>query len=143
MYLVYQEKEGSSAVPEGASDKQADVSKAKTQTGKNKSPEKPERPKQGLGEMLGMFIPLIFFFIFMMYMSSRKQKRERKQHEDMVNTLRKGDKVVTIGGVHGSVVSSEKDAVVLRVGLVKDERMTFDKAAIRTVLGQDQDREAK
>lgn len=58
--------------------------------------------------MVGMFVILYFFMI-------RPQQKRSKEHQAMLKTLSKGDKVMTSGGIFGSVVGVKDDRVVLRV----------------------------
>jgi preprotein translocase subunit YajC len=66
----------------------------------------------------------IIFYFFMI----RPQQRRQKQHKSFVDTLKKGDMVVTIGGMHGRVVEVTDDALVLDVD--RGTKLTFEKSAI-------------
>ncbi|TDM04438.1 preprotein translocase subunit YajC [Macrococcus carouselicus] len=57
-----------------------------------------------------------------------QQKRTQKQNE-MISQLQKGDRVVTVGGLHGTVRSTDAKTVTLMVG--RNQELTFDKLAIR------------
>lgn len=67
---------------------------------------------------------MIIFYFFMV----RPQQRKQKQHKSFVETLKRGDRVVTIGGVHGRVVEVLDEAVVLDVD--RGTKLTFEKSAI-------------
>lgn len=54
-------------------------------------------------EALGQFIPLILIFAIMWFLLIRPQQKKLKQHQAMVAALRKGDQIVTQGGVIGKV----------------------------------------
>ncbi|EMR02233.1 preprotein translocase subunit YajC [Cesiribacter andamanensis] len=66
----------------------------------------------------------IIFYFFMI----RPQQRRQKQHKTFVDTLKKGDQVVTIGGMHGRVVEVSDEAVVLDVD--RGTKLTFEKSAV-------------
>lgn len=74
----------------------------------------------GAGEAAGgfdwtiiIFLALIFgVFYFLMI---RPQRRRQKQHEEMVQELQKGDRVITAGGIHGTIESLSQDSVVLKI----------------------------
>ena len=70
----------------------------------------------------GMFIVMYFFMI-------RPQQKKQKDQQSFVESLKKGDKVITIGGLHGTVVSVGEQTVKLEVE-IKGTTMTFEKAAI-------------
>jgi preprotein translocase subunit YajC len=67
---------------------------------------------------------IIIFYFFMI----RPQQRKQKQHKSFVDTLKRGDRVVTIGGMHGRVVEVLDEAVVLDVD--RGTKLTFEKSAI-------------
>jgi preprotein translocase subunit YajC len=67
---------------------------------------------------------ILVFYFFMIRPQQKKQKDQKKFTEE----LGKGDMVVTIGGLHGRVVSLENDLVVLEVD--KGVKMTFEKSSI-------------
>ena len=56
------------------------------------------------GAGIGGFIPLILIFVIMYFFMIRPQQQKIKQHRAMVDALRKGDQVITAGGVKGKVV---------------------------------------
>jgi len=57
-----------------------------------------------------VFVMLIFFFLVM-----RPQMKQQKDHQNLINNIKKGDKVITSGGIWGEVDSVENQAVRLRV----------------------------
>src|ERR1700704_3996805 len=61
------------------------------------------------------FAPLIFIFAIFYFLLIMPQQRKQKKWQAMVNDLKTGDKVVTTGGLRGTVVSLKDDAVQLRV----------------------------
>ena len=52
---------------------------------------------------IGQFIPLILIFVIFYFFLIRPQQKKVKQHKAMVETLKRGDKVVTSGGIVGTV----------------------------------------
>lgn len=60
-------------------------------------------------------IPLIFIIIIFYFLLIRPQKIREKQHQDMLNTLKKNDEVVTTGGIHGTIVNVKEKTVTLRI----------------------------
>ena len=99
-------------------------------------------PKGGIDpttQMIMMFgiIFLMFYFIIL-----RPQKREQRKQEDMRNSIKKGDKVVTIGGVHGTVAGVDTTNNIVSVQVDRNVKIDFSKAAIATVTRRDDAREA-
>jgi preprotein translocase subunit YajC len=63
-------------------------------------------------QMLPMFILIVVIFYFLIY---RPQKQQREKHKALLNELKKGDKVVTSGGIWGTVTNIGKETVTLQV----------------------------
>lgn len=82
----------------------------------------------GGGSMLTAIIPFVLMFVVFYFLLIRPQQKKQKQRNQMLNALSKGDKVVTIGGLHGTIVEITDDIVVLRVNDVT--KLTFDRSAI-------------
>lgn len=83
-------------------------------------------PTMSLFLMIGVFL-FIFYFIVM-----RPQQKEQKRHRDRVETLKKGDRVVTAGGIHGTVRTPKDKTVFIEIAdgvLIK-----VNKTAVATVL---------
>src|SRR5438477_12641557 len=68
----------------------------------------------GSGGWLG-FAPLIFIFAIFYFLLIMPQQKRKKKWQQMLSELKTGDKVVTSGGLHGTIVSIKDDFVQLRV----------------------------
>jgi preprotein translocase subunit YajC len=66
----------------------------------------------GGGSALASFVPLILIFAIMWFLLIRPQQKKVKQHQAMVAALRRGDEVVTQGGVIGKVTKVKDDGEV-------------------------------
>ena len=62
------------------------------------------------------FLPLILMFVVFYFLLIRPQQKRQKDLAEMVKNLKKGDRVVTVGGVIGTVHTLQDDYVVLKVG---------------------------
>jgi preprotein translocase, yajC subunit len=67
------------------------------------------------GGNLIMLGTLGVMFVVMYFLIIRPQNKERKKVQEMINALKKGDKVVTIGGIYGTVSSLKEKTVILKV----------------------------
>ncbi|KKI92330.1 preprotein translocase subunit YajC [Bacillus sp. SA1-12] len=83
-------------------------------------------------EMLGTILPLVLMFAIFYFLLIRPQQKQQKAVREMQNNLQKGDKIITIGGLHGILDSIDEDKIVLKVG--DGTRMTFDRRSIREVV---------
>lgn len=67
---------------------------------------------QGAGGFSG-FIPIILMFVIFYFLLIRPQQKKTKEHREMVNQLKKGDRIVTSGGLHGRITGvSDSTATV-------------------------------
>ena len=64
---------------------------------------------------LGLALPLVLMFGIFYFLLILPQQRKQKKWQQMLSTLKAGDKVVTSGGIRGSIISIKDDAIVLRV----------------------------
>lgn len=51
------------------------------------------------------FVPLILMFVIFYFLLIRPQQKKNKEHRDMINNLKKGDRIVTSGGIHGTITA--------------------------------------
>ncbi|MCW1952514.1 MAG: preprotein translocase subunit YajC [Octadecabacter sp.] len=86
-------------------------------------------------EAFGQFIPLILIFGIMYFLLIRPQQQKLKQHQAMVEALRRGDQVVTAGGLIGKV-SKVKDDGEVEVELAADVKVRVVKSTIAQVLNK-------
>ncbi len=63
-------------------------------------------------DQFAQFIPLLLIFAIMYFLLIRPQQKKLKDHQAMVNSLRRGDKVVTAGGMFGKVVKVHEEGEV-------------------------------
>jgi preprotein translocase subunit YajC len=68
----------------------------------------------GFGSWMGV-APLVFIFAVFYFFLIMPQQRRQKKWQAMLETLKAGDKVVTSGGLKGTVFSIKDDAIILRV----------------------------
>jgi len=78
-----------------------------------------------------MFVPMILIMVMFYFILIRPQRKAQKAQEEMRKGVRVGDKVVTIGGIHG-IVSGVTDKTV-SIKVAEALSLKFDRAAIATV----------
>jgi preprotein translocase subunit YajC len=74
------------------------------------------------------FLPLVLIILVFYLFFIRPQMKKSKDQKKFRESLKKGDKVVTIGGLHGKIAEIDETTVVLEVG--NQTRLTFEKSAI-------------
>ena len=66
--------------------------------------------------MVTTFLPLVLIFVVFWFMLIRPQRKKDKAVKEMLNNLKAGDRVCTIGGIYGTIVGLKDDTVTLSVG---------------------------
>ncbi|MDQ0214584.1 preprotein translocase subunit YajC [Oikeobacillus pervagus] len=82
-------------------------------------------------EQLATLAPLLIMFVLFYFLLIRPQQKRQKQVMKMQNELKKGDKIVTIGGLHGTVDAIDEGKIVILCG--DGSRLTYDRTAVREV----------
>jgi preprotein translocase subunit YajC len=86
-------------------------------------------PTDSLVSTLIMFALIIGIFYFMIL---RPQQKRQKERQKMLESVKKGDKVVTAGGMHGTVAGLDDKTLLLQVG--DNIKLKFDRSAVTTVV---------
>lgn len=98
------------------------------------------QPLGGFEQLLGgPWIPLAMVMVLFYVLMIRPERRKRAALAKMLGELKKNDRVVTIGGILGTVVNVQKDSeiVVLKVDDSSNSRLRFQRSAIARVLLDD------
>ncbi len=69
----------------------------------------------GFAQGFAGILPLLLIFVIFYFLIIRPQQKRAKEHRDMLNSLKKGDNVVTSGGLHGKVVGITDEIVTLEI----------------------------
>ncbi|MDR2396040.1 MAG: preprotein translocase subunit YajC [Endomicrobium sp.] len=91
---------------------------------------------------LGSFLPLILIFVFFYLFLIRPQQRKAKEHQKSLNALKKGDKVITSGGIYGTI-SAVRDNNILEVKIADGVTVQVAKQSIATIITKETDDQAK
>ena len=89
----------------------------------------------GGSSMIASFVPLILIFGIMYFLMIRPQQKKMKEHRALVEGLRRGDQVVTQGGIVGKVVKVQEDGLV-EVEIAEGVKVKVVKHTITTVLNK-------
>jgi len=76
--------------------------------------------------MFGLIIGIFYLMIL------RPQQKKQKDRQKLLDSVRKGDKVITAGGMHGSVAGLDEKTVLLQVG--DNIKMKFERSAITSII---------
>ncbi len=87
--------------------------------------------QQGANPLMSV-VPFILIIAIFYFFIIRPQNKKQKETEKMINALKKGDKVVTIGGIHGVVSSTKEKTVIVKVD--SNTSIEFSRSAISGVV---------
>ena len=87
---------------------------------------------------IGSFLPIALMFVVLYFVLFRGQRKDEKKRKAMISEMKKGDRVMTIGGLVARVVSIDGDEVVLKIDESANVKATYTKSSIQRVLGNDE-----
>jgi preprotein translocase subunit YajC len=78
------------------------------------------------------FIPLVLMFVIFYFLLIRPQQKRSKEHRNLLSNLKKGDKIVTSGGLHGRITGLEE--TTLTVEIADKVRVKINRANVSGIL---------
>jgi preprotein translocase subunit YajC len=94
----------------------------------------------GAGTLLQL-LPLVFIIAIFYFLIIRPNNKKQKETQKMLSALKKGDKIVTIGGIHGVISSVKEHSVIVKVD--DEVKMEFSRSAVSNVEREDEKKEEK
>ena len=85
------------------------------------------------GNFITALIPFILVFVIFYVLIILPSRKKQKKHQDMVEALKSGDKIVTTGGVYGTVMGVHEDRIELKIS--SNVKIDVTKNAIAVILG--------
>ena len=86
------------------------------------------------GNPIMSFLPLIAIVAIFYFLILRPQSKKQKETQKMLSALKKGDRVITIGGIHGVIQSVKETTLIIKVD--DNVKLEFNRAAISSVSSQ-------
>lgn len=83
---------------------------------------------------MGMLLPFVLVMVFMIGFTMLQSRREKKKRAAILDALKRGDKVLTVGGILAVVAEVRDDEVVLRIDENSNAKMRVTRAAIQQIL---------
>ncbi|MDI6845119.1 MAG: preprotein translocase subunit YajC [Candidatus Saccharicenans sp.] len=93
------------------------------------------------GNMLVGLLPFILVFVIFYLLIILPQRKKQKQHQQMINNLKPGDRVITSGGIFGTVMDVHPDRIELKIAA--NVKVDVLKSAIAIVLTEKEKSEAR
>lgn len=92
-----------------------------------------EKQKDGSMPFWIMIVPAILIFLVFQFMFGGQNRKEKKRKEELLNTLKKNDRIVTIGGITGTVASVSEDHQYVTIKVEDNTRIKMLASSIQTV----------
>lgn len=80
-------------------------------------------------------VPLVFMFAIFYFLLIRPQQKKAKEHRALLDSMKKGDQVITAGGMHGKVTALDENIVTLEVAT--GVNVKFNKGHIASIVKKD------
>lgn len=88
--------------------------------------------EQPAGSPIGGFLPLILIFFVFYFLLIRPQKKQAMKQKEMINGMKKGDKIVTSGGMHGKITALKGKQI--EVEIAANTRVILNKQAVSQII---------
>lgn len=85
-------------------------------------------PQSSAANPMIQFLPMVLIFIIFYFLLIRPQKQKEKEHQKMLSCINKNDEIVTLGGIHGTVVNVKEKTLILRID--ENVKMEIEKSSI-------------
>ena len=82
------------------------------------------------------FLPFLLIMVILYFFMLRPQAKKQKEKEEMINNLNKGDKVITMGGIIGTVSGFKEKGKIITLKVDNSTILTFNKSAIAGLSGK-------
>jgi len=90
---------------------------------------------QGQGGGLMGFLPLVLIFVIFYFLLIRPQQKKTKEHKEMLDNVKKGDKIITSGGEYGVVEEVKPNTVIVKIA--ENVRVKYGKGYIAAIRQSD------
>lgn len=91
----------------------------------------PQGQQGGPLGMISSLLPLVLIFVIFYFLLIRPQQKKAKEHRQMVENVKKGDKIITSGGIYGVVENVGANTITLKIA--ENVKVKFGKGYIATV----------
>jgi preprotein translocase subunit YajC len=91
----------------------------------------------GGGQLITMLVTFGLIIVVFYFLVIRPQNRKQKAAKKMLENIRRGDRVLTVGGLHGFVDSVKEDSVIIKVD--ENVKIKFSKSAVSQILERKED----
>lgn len=93
----------------------------------------------GFNSQYGSLLYIVALFAILYFMMIRPQQQRQKKHEEMIRQLKVDDRVVTVGGLYGTIIKIKDDYIILKVA--DNVRLKYQKNAVAQVTAEEPETE--
>jgi len=87
------------------------------------------------------FLPFIAIIAIFYFLIIRPQSKKQKETQKMLSALKKGDKIVTVGGIHGTIQTVDEHSIILKVD--DNTKIKFSRSAVSSIVSPGKEKEDK
>ena len=95
--------------------------------------------ESGQGGGLAAMLPFIVIMFIVYFLMIRPNTKKQKEKQQMIQSLKKGDKVITIGGIHGTIAGIKQKGSILVLNIGKNVNITVNRSSIAGLAGETTD----
>ncbi len=92
-----------------------------------------QQPGGGFESILTSLLPFVLIILVFYFLILRPQQKRQKERQNLLSAIKKGDKVITAGGLHGTVEELTDKTVIVRVA--NNVNLTVERTSIATIKG--------
>jgi preprotein translocase subunit YajC len=87
----------------------------------------------GMTGLVSSLLPFLLIILVFYFLILRPQQKRQKERQKLLESIKKGDKVITSGGVHGTVEGIEEKTVLVKIA--ENTKVKVDRSAITAIVG--------
>lgn len=89
--------------------------------------------QDGMGSLVSSLLPFLLIIVVFYFLILRPQQKRQKDRQKLLEGVKKGDKIVTSGGIHGTIEGIEDNTLLVKIA--DNVKVKMEKAAIATIVG--------
>jgi preprotein translocase subunit YajC len=86
------------------------------------------------GNFMTALLPFVLVFVIFYLLIIMPQRKKQKKHQQMVENLRAGDRIITTGGIYGSIMGVQKDRIEVKIAA--NTKIEITKSAVGVILSR-------